>query len=281
MPENADNGPRPEVHRDISLTTPHMQGADVRQLQRRCNEIADTFDSILFYKVKEDSEAGEHSFNVFWQAAHVMGLGEENLRQIRQGVMDQIAQRHVREPDERAKDAVERAKERREAMRERFQRAEGGAAKAVEWARAQLGTTESPAGSNLGPGITEWEKFTGYPVPPGVFWCGCFVCFAVVHEGGAEIPSPIRLGFDLNIVADARARTNGLSDVPVEAAAPGDIVVYDFRHIGLIVGPTEGGLVHTIEGNTSSASGANNNGGGVYEHRRPVGSVVGVARPSY
>jgi len=49
-------------------------------------------------------------------------------------------------------------------MRERLQRAEGGAAKAVEWARAQLGTTESPAGSNLGPGITEWELSNGAKV---------------------------------------------------------------------------------------------------------------------
>jgi hypothetical protein len=103
----------------------------------------------------------------------------------------------------------------------------------------------------------------------------------VVHEGGADIPSRIRLGYDLNIVDDARNNTNGLSLVPTAAAQAGDIVVYDFRHIGLIVGPTENGLVHTIEGNTSSTTGQVNNGGGVFEHHRPVSDVVAVARPAY
>jgi hypothetical protein len=280
-PASSDHEAQPEIHRPLFLTSPHMKGADVRQLQQRCNEIQDTFDSILAFKVAEDGEAGDHSFNVFWSAAHVMGLSEDTLHDIRHGKMTKDAQQDVRQPDSRSKDAVERAQERRDTMRERLKKAEDGGAKAAEWARAQLGKTESPSGSNLGPGITEWQQFTGYGVPPGVFWCGCFVCYAVVHEGGADIPSRIRLGYDLNIVDDARNNTNGLSLVPTAAAQPGDIVVYDFRHIGLIVGPTEGGLVHTIEGNTSSTTGQVNNGGGVFEHRRSISDVVAVARPAY
>ena len=85
---------------------------------------------------------------------------------------------------------------------------DGGAKDAVAWARKKIGTTESPAGSNWGPEIGEWIKYTGYSGP--VYWCGCFVCYAVVNIGGANIPNRIRLGYHLNIVADAKAGVNGL-----------------------------------------------------------------------
>jgi hypothetical protein len=278
-----DNGPkgepRPEIHRDICLTAPHMHGADVRQLQHRCNEIQDTFDSILAYKVKEDSDAGEHSFNVFWHAAHVMGLGDDHLRQIRHGTMDQVAQRHVRQPDERGEDAIKRSEERRDTMRERLRKAEGGAAKAVEWARSKIGVTESPSGSNWGPQISDWITFTGYGSP--VFWCGCFVAYAVVNEGGAAIPTRVRLGFDGHINADARANANGLELIPSTEAQAGDVVTFNFAHIALCAGPVEGGLMHTIDGNTSSSTGNDNNGGGVFEKRRALSFVTSVARPAY
>jgi hypothetical protein len=47
------------------------------------------------------------------------------------------------------------------------------------------------------------------------------------------------------------------------------------------VGPTVNGMVHTVEGNTSSSTGSQNNGGGVYERRRPVSDVAVIARPEY
>lgn len=173
---------------------------------------------------------------------------------------------------------IERAVPRLRRKRRRERKV--GPLDAVAWCRRQLGTTEHPPGSNWGEPVEDWIRFTGYtgPVP----WCGCFAAFAVVKIGGAAIPAVQRLGYHGFIIDDARAGRNGLRAVPVEEARPGDLVAYDFAHIGVIVGRTEAGAVHTIEGNTSPASGGSqNNGGGVYERRRPIGDVAVIARPAY
>ena len=151
----------------------------------------------------------------------------------------------------------------------------------MKWARAQIGTIESPAYSNWGPEIGEWIKYTGYSGP--VYWCGCFVCYAVVKIGGANIPQRIRLGYHLNIVADAKAGANGLHAVSVADAQPGDIVAFDFQHIALVVEKYDGsGYLSTIDGNTSATdAGSQSNGGGVFPKRRAIGDVLVVARPSY
>ena len=134
--------------------------------------------------------------------------------------------------------------------------------------------------SNWGHPIQDWITFTGYdgPVP----WCGCFVAVAVVEKGGAKIPHRIRLGFDQYIDDDARAGENGFDRVvSASDAKPGDIATFNFGHIGLVVGPTRNGMIHTIDGNTSAKDGSNNNGGEVAEHRRPVSEVTVVGRLHY
>lgn len=185
----------------------------------------------------------------------------------------------------RLKEINKEAQRRIPILRKRRQKLEkSGADAAVKAAYKVVGRVESPPYSNLGPGfITDCQIFTGYDVPPGVFWCGCATCQWVVKDGGADIPIRIRLGYDGYIIADARANTNGLKQVPLSDAKKGDIIVYSFHHIELCVEDYDGsGLIHTIGGNTSSGtSGSQNNGGGVYERRRPVGDIVCVARPSY
>lgn len=150
----------------------------------------------------------------------------------------------------------------------------------VKWCHSKEGVTETPYGSNWGEPVATWIRYTGYsgPVP----WCGCFAAYAVCHEGLAKIPTRVRLGYHGYIIADAKANRNGLRAVSVSDAKPGDIVAYDFAHIGVVVGPTVGGYVHTVEGNTSNGtSGSQNNGGGVYERKRPVSDVAVIARPDY
>lgn len=180
---------------------------------------------------------------------------------------------------ERLDDVRHAIRQVRKRIKHRLAHQRGGEV-AAKWCRTKLGVTEHPYGSNWGVPVQDWIKFTGYggPVP----WCGCFACFAVVHEGGAKIPVRVRLGYHGYIDQDARANRNGLHAVSVNDARPGDVVAYDFAHVGVIVGPTRDGMVHAIEGNTSSGiSGSQNNGGGVYERRRPVGDVLVIARPDY
>lgn len=181
--------------------------------------------------------------------------------------------RRLRHSGKRLRRYLERA-EKREA------RKNDGPAKVVSWCLSKRGVTESPPNSNRGPEIDVWTRFTGYNPP--VYWCGCFAAYAACKIGGAEIPNPNRLGYHGYIISDARARQNGLVAVPVSEARAGDIVAYSFAHIGVIVGPTTGGQVHTVEGNTSSQDGGSqNNGGMVAERRRPVSDVAVIARPSY
>jgi hypothetical protein len=168
-------------------------------------------------------------------------------------------------------------------LRKRYRRGPGE--QVLEWAKAQIGTTESPDGSNWGPQIGEWIKFTGYTwasVKSSVYWCGCFACYAVVKVGGAKIPTRIRLGFAGYIIADAKAGVNGLTAVPFQNARAGDLVTFwGGEHIG-VVEKVDGDTLYTIEGNTSSADGGSqSNGGGVFARQRKRSDVDVIARPSY
>lgn len=170
-------------------------------------------------------------------------------------------------------------KERRAEIK-RLREDDSGAAQAVKWARDRLGTVESPSGSNWGHPVQDWILWLGYgsPVP----WCGVFAGYAAVKIGGADVPSPIRLGYSGFIGQDARAGVNGLKAVPVADAKPGDIFQYGLVHVGLCVGPTRNGQVEAIEGNTSPGTeGSQYNGGCVAHKFRPVSFVTTCARPVY
>lgn len=185
----------------------------------------------------------------------------------------------------RLRAVLEAAQKAIPALRKRIQKKHNdGPKKAVAAAKKVVGVTENPPYSNLGPGfITDCQRYTGYNVPPGVYWCGCAVCQWVVKDGGANIPNRIRLGYDGYIISDARTNSNGLKQVRLADAKKGDIIVYNFHHIELCVEDYDGnGVIHTVGGNTSpGTSGSQSNGGGVYERYRPVGDIVCVARPAY
>lgn len=152
---------------------------------------------------------------------------------------------------------------------------------ATGWAMSQVGVTEHPANSNWGHPVEDWIKRTGFGGP--VFWCGCFVHEAVVVHGKAHISSGIRLAAGTYIIADAHAGHNGLTAVPFEHARKGDILVYwGGEHIGLCRGNPHGGIIPTVEGNTSPAnSGSQYNGGCVAAKTRTRADVSVVARPAW
>jgi hypothetical protein len=131
----------------------------------------------------------------------------------------QLAQELIRHPAKRSAADRQRAHEREPELKRRAQARRAGGSAAVRWARSKIGRHENPAGSNWGHPVQDWILFTGYDGP--VFWCGCFVAFAVVKNGGANVPEPIRLGFDQYINHDARNGKNGFEGtVPVNDARP-------------------------------------------------------------
>lgn len=159
----------------------------------------------------------------------------------------------------------------------------GDGVKAVRYLLGFAGQTESPAGSNDAPFLAKWR--VGLPTLSwmrGQPWCG-FACRAAWKFGaGKDIPDGVV--YTPNIVSWAHAGKYFKAIAPTQAKA-GDLVVFDFDgggadHVGLALGPAVGGMLPTVEGNTSSSnSGSQSNGGGVFKRSRPVGLIAVVARP--
>ena len=153
--------------------------------------------------------------------------------------------------------------------------------KVQEVARADLGYTESPPGSNM----TKYGEAYGMN---GVPWCVEALWFwfnqageRMAFFGGGKTAS---CGMLLRWY-----REQGLT-VPVSEVQVGDIVLLNFHggkdpeHCGLVELVLPGGWavgVRTIEGNTSASDGSQSNGGMVCEKTRYPSQIVAVCRPQY
>lgn len=266
-----------DVHRLLGVNTPYLTGPDVKALQSACNRLFKHFK--IDRRIKEDGEFGPATLSACLQMAVASGVGKRGYKDLKNGTVNRSVQRLIRGRKKTARErlATKRRARYRKKLRAKLDTSRGE--KVIRWAKTKVGVTESPAGSNWGPEIGEWIRFTGYSGP--VYWCGCFACYAVVKIGGAKIPSRIRLGFNEYIIADALAHNNGLVAVGFSEARAGDIVLYTFPHIGLIE-KTVADTAYTVEGNTSpGTSGSQSNGGGVFARTRSRSEVRCIARPDY
>lgn len=139
-------------------------------------------------------------------------------------------------------------------------------------ARAELGYTETPAGSNR----TKYGKWFGLDGQP---WCMMFVQW-VFYQAGAVDLLPA-----LTASCGALMRTGKEAGCWVTGGyQPGDVVIYDFPggaatdHTGIVERVTPTSVV-AIEGNTGAGNDAN--GGQVQRRTRPLSQVVGAVRPHY
>ena len=160
----------------------------------------------------------------------------------------------------------------------------------IDVARAYLGYTEDPPGSNR----TIFGSEYGLDGQP---WCVMFLWYCFTHAvermaffgGGKTASCSILLRW---------YKEQGLT-VPVREVQAGDIVLLNFHggtepeHCGLVVdvfhmiqpGPDHEGLINyirTIEGNTTSKKeGSQDNGGCVAMKQRFEKNIVAVCRPQY
>lgn len=144
----------------------------------------------------------------------------------------------------------------------------------LDVARGELGTVESPRGSNRQK-YGAWYGLNGQP------WCSIFVAWCFDRVGinvrkwstnWAYTPAALQGMRNLGMV------------VPTRQAQPGDIVFYDFpdsvkrtQHVGIVESVTATGVV-SIEGNTGV--GNDSNGGEVMRRTRPWAHISGVGRPT-
>lgn len=156
--------------------------------------------------------------------------------------------------------------------------------KVIETARGELGATEDPPGSNR---VKYWDDYD--PAYQGQPWCVAFQwwCFWKAGEssaffGGAKTASCGKL---------LRFFKENYQSVSVQDIAVGDLAFYNFsgsispEHCGLIthVERSHSSILYvkSIEGNTTTTGGSEDNGGVVAEKVRYPRNIVGGARPKY
>lgn len=136
-------------------------------------------------------------------------------------------------------------------------------------------------GNNCGPRVREYQAATWLKPDPWP-WCAAFVCW-VIREWVKQIgpKDPI---FGRWAIEAWRPRTAGAYDFenwakerklavlpPKAEAHPGDIVVFDMSHCGIVVGDHAANslFVDTVEGNTGPAGLRDSNtGDGVWRKKR-------------
>lgn len=158
------------------------------------------------------------------------------------------------------------------------------ASKVLAVAAAQLGTKESPAGSNR---VKYNTAYYGREVSGDAYpWC-CVFQWWLFQEAGAP---------DLFYGGCKTASCTTLYQyyrqcgqaVSTQEARPGDLIFFTFsekdkqqgirNHVGICV-DNETGYITTIDGNTGTTNEAN--GGAVMRRKRAWSYVTGVARPRY
>ena len=156
--------------------------------------------------------------------------------------------------------------------------------KVIEIARADLGYTENPPGSNR---VKYWDaydkNFQGQP------WCVAFLWW--VFQQAGERMAFFGGGKTASCSMLLRwYKEQGLT-VPIQQARKGDIAIYNFsgtqepQHCGLITDVKMAistiASLSSIEGNTTVTGGSEDNGGVVAEKTRYTRNIVGVCRPMY
>lgn len=140
----------------------------------------------------------------------------------------------------------------------------------LDIARGELGTKESPAGSNKVK-YASWYGLNGQP------WCVMFVMW-VFSQAGVDLP--VKTASCTALMNAAKAYNMWV----MSGYQPGDVVIYDWGgdkvpdHCG-IVESAGAATVIAIEGNT--AIGNNSDGGEVMRRSRATYQILGAIRPKY
>jgi hypothetical protein len=253
--------------RTFALCSPHLHGDDVTDFQHLLNSRFKSWE--IDHRIATDGEYGQATRAAAKTVAFGLGIAEGPINA--HGVTPNV-RTLIRHPDKRNRTELKRGADRvdwRRRLRARY--AKSGPDMFVAYLEhlADLHVTEQPAGSNLGPYITDMERLCGYDVPAGgvgVYWCGCLQNAALVAAGFASMPW---MGYCPSLEAHARAGTDGWKWHAANATPKrGWIALFTE---GGIAGHMEGVVkdgkpLRSIGGNTSAGNGSANNGGGIYRH---------------
>ena len=151
------------------------------------------------------------------------------------------------------------------------------AEKILSIAQAEIGTLESPPGSNRIKYNTWYygQEVSGKAYP----WCMVFIQWCFAQAEVSEL-LPLRTASCGALMLAAQAAGLWIT----KDFRPGDVVIYDFPggaatdHCGIVESFAKGKIV-SIEGNTGT--GNDTNGGQVQRRTRDIKLAVGAVRPQY
>ena len=142
-------------------------------------------------------------------------------------------------------------------------------------AEAQIGQRET--GNNGGVAVRKYQGATW--LEQGAWpWCAAFVCWCYREALKAAVDP----GYKRPRTAGAWdferwAREQGAELIkPASKAKRGDIIIFTFSHIGIVVKDQRGSVIHTVEGNTNGAG--SRDGDGVYAKKRAGGLARSLVR---
>jgi peptidoglycan hydrolase-like protein with peptidoglycan-binding domain len=248
---------------NLALTSPHTRGPAVKAAQK-------TLKKHGYYGGRIDGVFGPVTVSSVRRAKHYMGYAPKAINGMYGPTLDAFLKGTKKLP----KVYAARRKFRLKAKAQ--QAAKANKRKLVLAAAvAEIGTKESPAGSNRVK-YTEWYNLVGA-------WCAIFTTWAATKHG---IKSFNRLKAQYAYVPymlnDATAGRNGL--YVVANPLPGDLVIFNWdkvgvpEHVGFFEEWTDrkGGNFTSVEGNTSF--GNDSNGGAVMRRDRNVSQGVTFVR---
>lgn len=147
--------------------------------------------------------------------------------------------------------------------------------KLVALAKKEVGV-EEVNGTNCGPRVNEYKAATWLDSTKSWPWCAAFICWLfreAMKDGKYSFERPKTAGaYDFENWCREQDTTVLLKKPHNGDIKPGDIVIFNFSHIGLAIGtPDSSGYVKTIEGNTDGVG--SREGGAVLEKRRKLSSI--------
>lgn len=155
----------------------------------------------------------------------------------------------------------------------------------VKLAQAEIGVSEVD-GTNCGERVNEYKSATWLDSEKGWPWCAGFICWLVreaIKNSSVDFKRPQTAGaWDFeNWARDQDGKGVDLYKPVTSGNRPyvraGDIVVFQFSHIGLAISEeNRGGYIQTIEGNTNDAG--SREGGSVLEKTRNIANVRSIIR---
>lgn len=148
----------------------------------------------------------------------------------------------------------------------------------VTIATKEVGTREI-GGNNIGPRIVEYQKAT-WLEPAAWPWCAAFVCW-VMQQAWIGDPREKTRCKDASVngwITWAKKHGHTVL-VETDKARRGDIVVFDFGHIGIVTEDQTGAYIRTVEGNTNGQGARDSESGdGVWAKRRHQSVVKNYIR---